>query len=722
MHLYREREVEYTAWKKFGGPERFEWNMNLLQAKKRKKHSKESRCDGPTVTTVWANAGDASLNKSIINNFLLLGTPVPWMSIIIKEARQSIFSKPSPPALLLDDIRRLYDAFVGYCHIKGSHSGTLSESYKADSLCTGLTQGSAGADRATGTQQHCEHIAEDVAAPAIHCKNLNGRGVGIYGSAQATGYQQLNLLYKQPRSTEDNVGSASGETREADEEEQDQGEGPTRKRQKASVESAPMNATAPKAVPKPRSPKKERLSAAERAIKELNLPRMPESTSEDAWPASTVPVSAEICASYARKYYHVVPQKDLAHLTYRMQESPKRPPNVTWEPMHLYSEREVERAAWRKFGGPARFAWHVDYREAKYKKKHPDDTTSSPYHMLINEVKNIKRIPGLPLLCSTNMPDGIVTPEGHTWPGPRYQRAKYYDWPASQLSSDLKIRATHAHHYFRLNPKDRARLEYQEVTKQKNPEKQPRISKLYVAWQVEWIAWIKNHGPEGFDKKLKKVTEKHRQKQLRHAMHPNTRGPRLTNVEVKKCAKCETGDLFVPLWRPAEAICFICNPHADRINTQRRAAAPDLLCVPTHATSATRTNTERLCYAAQATISKGHVFVSGNIGCTADLVVVEGGVKAETRVALENVSKVLAAAGSSLARIVKANVYLIDFKSDFGPMNEAYAEVSRALLGYGCSDSMLNDGTDGAVLREGEDACTDVRWRRVSPTGGASGD
>ncbi|TFY57795.1 hypothetical protein EVG20_g8399, partial [Dentipellis fragilis] len=67
----------------------------------------------------------------------------------------------------------------------------------------------------------------------------------------------------------------------------------------------------------------------------------------------------------------------------------------------------------------------------------------------------------------------------------------------------------------------------------------------------------------------------------------------------------------------------------------------------------------------QATISKGHVFVSGNIGCTADLVVVEGGVKAETRVALENVSKVLAAAGSSLARIVKANVYLIDFKSDF---------------------------------------------------------
>ncbi|KAA1473742.1 hypothetical protein DENSPDRAFT_840225 [Dentipellis sp. KUC8613] len=158
------------------------------------------------------------------------------------------------------------------------------------------------------------------------------------------------------------------------------------------------------------------------------------------------------------------------------------------------------------------------------------------------------------------MPEGIVTPEGHTWPGPRYQRAKYHDWPTSQLSSDLKIRATHAHHYFRLNPKDRARLEYQEVTKERGPEKQPRITKLYVAWQVEWIAWIKSHGPERFDKQLKKIAEKHRQKQLRYAMHPNTKGPRLTNVEVKKCTKCETGDLFVPHWRPAEAVCFTCNP------------------------------------------------------------------------------------------------------------------------------------------------------------------
>ncbi|KAJ6453491.1 Endoribonuclease L-PSP [Mycena vitilis] len=75
----------------------------------------------------------------------------------------------------------------------------------------------------------------------------------------------------------------------------------------------------------------------------------------------------------------------------------------------------------------------------------------------------------------------------------------------------------------------------------------------------------------------------------------------------------------------------------------------------------------------QATIAKGVVYCSGNIGCTNDFVVVEGGIKAQTRRALENLFVVLRAAGSGLEHIVKANIYLTDMK-EFAQMNEVYIE------------------------------------------------
>ncbi|KAJ7632901.1 Endoribonuclease L-PSP [Roridomyces roridus] len=74
----------------------------------------------------------------------------------------------------------------------------------------------------------------------------------------------------------------------------------------------------------------------------------------------------------------------------------------------------------------------------------------------------------------------------------------------------------------------------------------------------------------------------------------------------------------------------------------------------------------------QATVAKGIVYCSGNIGCTNDWVVVEGGITAQTRRALENLSVVLTAAGSGLEHIVKANIYLTDM-NDFQPMNQVYA-------------------------------------------------
>lgn len=68
------------------------------------------------------------------------------------------------------------------------------------------------------------------------------------------------------------------------------------------------------------------------------------------------------------------------------------------------------------------------------------------------------------------------------------------------------------------------------------------------------------------------------------------------------------------------------------------------------------------------------VFTSGQIGldpATGNMV--EGGVEAETRQALTNLSKILEAAGTSLAQVVKTTVFLRDM-GDFARMNAVYAE------------------------------------------------
>jgi 2-iminobutanoate/2-iminopropanoate deaminase len=57
--------------------------------------------------------------------------------------------------------------------------------------------------------------------------------------------------------------------------------------------------------------------------------------------------------------------------------------------------------------------------------------------------------------------------------------------------------------------------------------------------------------------------------------------------------------------------------------------------------------------------------------------VIEGDLRAQTRRVLENLKAVLEAAGSSLAGVVKCNVYLADI-ADFGVMNEVYADYFRA--------------------------------------------
>jgi len=75
----------------------------------------------------------------------------------------------------------------------------------------------------------------------------------------------------------------------------------------------------------------------------------------------------------------------------------------------------------------------------------------------------------------------------------------------------------------------------------------------------------------------------------------------------------------------------------------------------------------------QAVVHGDLVFVSGQLGIDpATNEVVQGGVAAQTERALENVRAILEEAGSSLANVLQASIFLIDLQ-DFAAMNEVYA-------------------------------------------------
>jgi 2-iminobutanoate/2-iminopropanoate deaminase len=75
----------------------------------------------------------------------------------------------------------------------------------------------------------------------------------------------------------------------------------------------------------------------------------------------------------------------------------------------------------------------------------------------------------------------------------------------------------------------------------------------------------------------------------------------------------------------------------------------------------------------QAIASGQLVFASGQVAMEpASGQLVEGDVQVQTKRALENLSAVLLAAGSSLGQVVKTTVFLTTM-DDFAPMNEVYA-------------------------------------------------
>ena len=77
---------------------------------------------------------------------------------------------------------------------------------------------------------------------------------------------------------------------------------------------------------------------------------------------------------------------------------------------------------------------------------------------------------------------------------------------------------------------------------------------------------------------------------------------------------------------------------------------------------------------AQAIRADGIVYTSGQIGIDpATGALVPGGIDAQTRRVLENLKAVLAAAGSSLDRVLRVGVYLTDL-GHFQAMNRIFAE------------------------------------------------
>lgn len=76
---------------------------------------------------------------------------------------------------------------------------------------------------------------------------------------------------------------------------------------------------------------------------------------------------------------------------------------------------------------------------------------------------------------------------------------------------------------------------------------------------------------------------------------------------------------------------------------------------------------------AQAIAIDGLLFTSGQIPLRADGSFVDGDIVAQTRQVFDNLEAVLAEAGTSLAHVVKATVFVQDL-NDFGRLNEVYGE------------------------------------------------
>jgi 2-iminobutanoate/2-iminopropanoate deaminase len=76
----------------------------------------------------------------------------------------------------------------------------------------------------------------------------------------------------------------------------------------------------------------------------------------------------------------------------------------------------------------------------------------------------------------------------------------------------------------------------------------------------------------------------------------------------------------------------------------------------------------------QAISLQNLIFVSGQLPIDPKTrLMIEGDIKSLTKQVIMNLEAILAAAGSSLSKVVRTEVFLKDLKRDFAAMNEEYA-------------------------------------------------
>lgn len=76
----------------------------------------------------------------------------------------------------------------------------------------------------------------------------------------------------------------------------------------------------------------------------------------------------------------------------------------------------------------------------------------------------------------------------------------------------------------------------------------------------------------------------------------------------------------------------------------------------------------------QAIIEDGKIYTAGQGGVDPETgEIVDGGIAPETEQVLQNIEKILEAAGASLNDVIKVNIYLTNIE-DYDELNEAYGE------------------------------------------------
>lgn len=79
----------------------------------------------------------------------------------------------------------------------------------------------------------------------------------------------------------------------------------------------------------------------------------------------------------------------------------------------------------------------------------------------------------------------------------------------------------------------------------------------------------------------------------------------------------------------------------------------------------------------QAVAYNGLIFTSGQIALDSQNVMNNGDIRAQTTQVLENLKAILESSGSSLQKVLKTTIFLVDM-NDFNALNEVYASFFGA--------------------------------------------